>query len=127
MIGFWAGVFALTQEGPMKDGIVMCLIVFGIGFLFTIPSLLILLIFRYFYSKNGNLSNFVPYVLVIIFINFLYFITYYLSLDNFEIKWVAFFLLSTFCGLVALFIEYNKVKKSIPNIEIQQLPIDEIQ
>ena len=128
MIGFWAGIFALTQEGPMNDGFIMCLVVFGIGFLFTIPSLIVLMVFHAFYSNKNSISSIIPYVLIIVFVNFLYFITYYFSYSyNFEMKWIAFFLLSTFCGLVALFIEHNKVKKSIPNIEIEQFPNDEIQ
>ena len=128
MIGFWAGVFALTKEGPMNDGFIMCLIVLGIGFLFTIPSLIVLMIFNHFYSQKNISNNFIPYVLIIVAINFLYFIIYYFSSSyNFEIRWIAFFLLTTFCGLVALFIEYNKAKKNNIKTEANQIQTDEIQ
>ena len=121
MIGFWMGVFKLFEGELVLDGIVIYFLVIVIGFLFSVPSLIILMIFQNFYQKKNIENNYAPYVWVILLINFLYLLVYYASSPYFKIKEIAFFFLSTFCGMVAFFIEYNKVKKNISKIETEEI------
>ena len=111
MIGFLFIVFLMFSKVFKFEDIGWILISLSIGFILSLPSIIALMIFKYFYIKINSKNNFVPYILVIITINVLYFITYYFSTYYFEAKWIYFFLLTTFCGIVAFYIEYNNIKK----------------
>ena len=122
MIGFWTAIFTFFQDELFYNDAGIYLLALGIGFVFSVPSLIILMIFQNFYTKKNVETNFVPYILIIVLINFLYLVGYYISDKSYDLNVIYFFFLTTFCGIVAFFIENNKVTNTntlIKNDEIQ--------
>ena len=126
MIGFWSSIFYLIDNKNSNDfgerTVYLFLVAIVIGFLFTIPSIMLLLVFQHYHTKNkGNATDIIkPYLLFIVFINVLYLLPI-LFMGSTELDTLSFFLLTTFCGFVAFFIEYTKVKKNILSVEIDEI------
>ena len=94
--------------------------VMGIGFLVTIPSLIILLVFHHFYSKYKieKTSYISHYGLIIIIINCVYLITFVILTDE-KISWgsiIIILLILTItiaAGLVSLYLDNKRRAKQI--------------
>ena len=99
----------------------------GVGFIFTIPSLVIMLVFHLIYSQNKAFINnyFKPYLLLIFCINILYFIVSMTFLRNQNLFGnsllvPAIFLFTTLVGFTAFFIEHKKIQRMI-NLKEEEL------
>ena len=130
-IWFWANImllfcgfiYYLFVSHSFSDVLSGMLFITVIGIMLTIPSLVVLTLFQFVYSssKKSKINNFYPYLNIILFINFVYLIIY-LAIGGYqEIEGILFFFLTTFCGIMALFIENDKVKKSIPKIGLEEI------
>ena len=127
MIAFGAFIFTFSQGESLKEGAGTYLLFLGIGFLFSVPSLIILMIFENFYPKKNEGNNIVPYILIILLINILYAIVYFTFNRFYNSEGIYFFILTTICGIAALFIEYNIAKKNTNKFAKEEIKIDEIQ
>lgn len=94
--------------------------VMGIGFLVTIPSLIILLVFHHFYSKSKiEKTNYLShYGLIIIIINFIYLIAFVILTDE-TITWrsviiiLLILIITIGAGLVSLYLDNKRRAKQI--------------
>ncbi|MCY7293449.1 MAG: hypothetical protein LH615_14825 [Ferruginibacter sp.] len=96
------------------------LLIEGVGFIFTIPSLVFMLLFHLIYarSKNGSNSYVKPYILLIFCINFLYLIIFLILIGNksfYENMFIVpcVFLVTTAAGFTAFYIEHKKIQRLI--------------
>ena len=123
MLMFCGFIYYLFVSHGFSDVLSVTLFITVMGIMFTIPSLVVLTLFHFSYSssKKSKINNFYPYFNIILFINFIYLIIY-LAIGGYqEIEGILFFFLTTFCGIMALFIENDKVKKSILKIELEEI------
>lgn len=122
IIGFGFIAFVILKDGWRQNSLVECFGLFGLLFVFTIPSLITLWIFHHFYLDKKLVEITVPYVSMILLINFLYLGIIYLSSSfSLETKWIFYILFTTICGILSFFIEYYKVKKYISKIETEEI------
>ena len=130
-IWFWANImllfcgfiYYLFVSHSFSDVLSGMVFITVIGIMLTIPSLVVLTLFQFVYSssKKSKINNFYPYLNIILFINFIYLMIYQAMGGYQEIEGILFFFLTTFCGIMALFIENDKVKKSIPKIGLEEI------
>ena len=93
-----------------------------IGFLLTVPSLILMLSFHFLYSKNkSDVKDYLkPYCILILSINLLYLIPYKMifgleRLWGGHITLPMIFFLTNAAGLVGLYIEQKKIRKRVVN------------
>ena len=112
MLGICTIVYCISDSLFLLDGFSGALGLMVYGFFFTIPSLVVLIIFQYVYSssKKSITNNLFPYLKAVLFINLAYFLIYLVGEGYNEIKGIFFFILTTICGILAFYIEYSRVR-----------------
>ncbi len=106
---FWLA--GLIRDSVVSDDFTIFLLAIGIGILFSLPSLVIMLLFHtVFIKKSKNPAAwFKPYLVLILAINILYFVIVKIAYDI-ENNLMLFFLFSTISGLLALFLMSRRIK-----------------
>jgi hypothetical protein len=123
LLWFWAdlilvigGLIALfgtnMLNGFKNTDFGMTLLVFGYGLVLSLPSLIVMLIFHYFYSKKSLLKKnyFKVYSLVVIAINILYALCSYF-IFKMQGEFGLLFIFTTIAGFIALYLVHLKIKK----------------
>ena len=123
MLAFCTVVYCTYDNLSVTNGISNAFAYMVYGFIFTIPSLIALLIFQFVYSSNkkNKTNNLFPYLKVVLGINFTYFLIYLVGGGYNEIRGIFFFILTTICGVLAICIEYNRAKENKKNIEAEEI------
>lgn len=107
------GLYELLTGGSKSD-IEIFLLVVGIGILASVPSLLIMLLFHFIYTRNvKDTQNYrLPYIALIIGINIVY---YLISLFGYRItgEFKLLFMATTTAGLLAFYFVDWKIQKSL--------------
>ena len=129
MLGICTIIYCISDSLFLLDGFSGALGLMVYGFFFTIPSLVALVIFQYIYSSNKKsiTNNLFPYLKVVLGINFTYFFIYLINGGYNEINGILFFVFTTFCGVLAFYIEYSRVRGNKKSVEKEQTPIKNIQ
>ena len=93
-----------------------------LGFLFTIPSLILMLVFHLFYSKNNyRKKDYLKPYCILIFCIYCFYLFAYLVFFGLDHVWgniitISFiFFLTIAVGLMGMYIEHKKIKKRILN------------
>lgn len=123
LIGAGTAIAALFMSDTDVDGFPMILMVGIYGLLVTLPSLGIMCIFHAAYTYNNKLRQnyLVHYLLLIIFINIAYWIvTACMGRFYVDEMITAFYLYTTFSGILALLLVNHRIKKRISNTAIAQ-------
>ena len=135
LIWLWANVMLIVSaiilislHYYLKDGMIDRLsgiyqnvfITSCLGFVSTIPSLILMLFFHLMYSKNkAEVSQYLrPYCILILSINLLYLLSYEIVFGlkrswGGPITMPMIFILTNAAGLIGLYIEHNRIKKGI--------------
>jgi chromate transport protein ChrA len=109
-----------------KDSLYGTTIFFGsfFGLLFSLPSLIIMLLFHAIYTKHAkNPNNYVlPYSLLILIINIIYLLVGYLWPINYETiysfyNFYKIFIATTLAGFVSFYLVNRKIKKELKKEE----------
>jgi hypothetical protein len=123
LIGAGTAIAGFFMSEVDVDGFPMLLMVGIYGLLITLPSLGVMCIFHaaYTYSNKPRQNYLVHYSLLIILINIAYwFISVYKSRFYVDEMVTAFFLYTTFSGILALLLVNHRIKKRISNTAIAQ-------
>ena len=96
------------------------MLIIGVGVIFTLPSLVVMLVFHLIYFQNKKIiTNYIkPYLLLIFCINFLYLLVSIIFwgvnrvlIEEFIL--IPLFLFTTLAGFTAFFIEHKKIQRII--------------
>jgi hypothetical protein len=123
LIGAGTAIAAFFTSGMATDEFGLILVVGIYGLLVTLPSLGIMCIFHAAFIYNNKLRQnyLVHYSLLIISINIAYWlIAVYLGRFYMDDMVTAFFLYTTFSGVLALLLVNHRIKKRISNTAIEQ-------
>ncbi len=112
LLGLLCFVFYELFTGGNKNDTEIFLLVAGYGILVSLPSLIIMLLFHFIFTKNAkDVNNYiVPYIALIISINILYMLIGQFTFGmtgEFNIFYIG----STLAGLLAFYLVDRKVKK----------------
>ncbi len=104
-------IFSLLNNGFASFSIGISLFSGFVGFICTIPSLMMLIIFQRMYSTNVVTPKLVHYVLLILGLNVQYFIYFHDTKINVFGNTSSFFIVTTISGIASLLIFYKQPKK----------------
>lgn len=99
-------------NGVKNSDFGMLLLVFGYGLVLSLPSLVTMLIFHYFYSQKSLLkkSYFKVYSLVVLSINIVYTFCSY-AIFKMQGEFGLLFIFTTISGLLSLYLVHFKIKR----------------
>jgi sulfite exporter TauE/SafE len=104
-------IYTALTESPSDNGILW--LVIGLGFLITLPSLIVMLIFHAIFTKNAKdpASYAAPYIILIVSINILYLVIGHIVFtpgSEFGYTYIP----TTLAGLLAFYLVDRKIKKN---------------
>jgi hypothetical protein len=123
LIGAGTAIAAFFMSDMEVDAFPIILMVGIYGLLITLPSLGIMCIFHaaYTYSNKLRQNYLVHYSLLIISINIVYWVVaVYMGRFYMDEMVTAFFLYTTFSGILALLLVNHRIKKRISNTAIAE-------
>jgi len=105
-------VYELVADGASNDDLWMALWAAGLGICFSLPSLLVILLFHFVFTKNAKHTDEyrMPYIALIICINMLYLLIsqYWFGMTE---EFNVFYIGTTLAGFLAFYIVDRKFRK----------------